>query len=384
MLAGVIRVERSAHPVSRAAVRLAGARGMEESADVVPRFSVVVPCFNEAGYIAATIDSLRAQRFAGGHEIIVVDNNCTDATAAIARDRGATVVSEPEPGVCAARQRGALVARGDIIVSADADTRYGPDWLNRIDRAFAADDRVVAVVGPCRYADGPAWGRGYARVLFGLVGLIYRLTGRVLYATATNIAVRREHFPGYDTRLTQGGDELDLLRRLRRRGRVAFDPGNPSHSSGRRLARGLLYSVFVSLLVHYLAAYLLNRLFGRRVLGAAPAFRTGGTAGVLGAAPTPRTGETADVLGAAPTPRTGETADVLGAAPTPRTGGTAPAGRRPAGRRRVAGAVGATLAGAVAGAVLLMPTALAGDGMSHTYHSIARLVVDAAHPAGHR
>lgn len=252
-------------------------RGILEQSEgygVGVRFSVVIPCFNEADYIGATIASLQAQRVVGGCEIIVVDNNCTDATAAIARNLGATVVTEHERGVCAARQRGAQASRGQIIVSADADTTYAPDWLEKIHRAFAADNRVVGVVGPCRYKDGPHWGRLYARLLFGLVGLAYRLTGRVFYVTATNIAVRRDHFPGYDTRLTQGGDELDLLRRLRRQGRVVYDPGNPSHSSGRRLTRGLVYNMFVTLLVHYLLAYLLNRLFGRRVLGSAPAFRT--------------------------------------------------------------------------------------------------------------
>ncbi|WP_319460255.1 glycosyltransferase family 2 protein [Micromonospora sp. RTP1Z1] len=238
------------------------------------RFSVVIPCFNEADYIAATIASLQAQRVVGGYEIIVVDNNCTDDTATVARNLGATVVTENERGVCAARQRGALASRGEIIVSADADTIYAPDWLDKIHHAFAADKRVVGVVGPCRYKDGPRWGRLYARLLFALVGLAYRLTGRVFYVTATNIAIRRDHFPGYDTNLTQGGDELDLLRRLRRQGRVVYDRSNPSHSSGRRLTRGLVYNLFVTLLVHYLLAYLLNRLFGRRVLGSAPAFRT--------------------------------------------------------------------------------------------------------------
>lgn len=244
------------------------------------RFSVVIPCFNEADYVAATIASLRAQLVEGGCEIIVVDNNCTDATATVARDLGVEVVTEPEPGVCAARQRGALASRGEVIVSADADTSYPPDWLDKIHRTFAADDRVVAVVGPCRYKDGPRWGRLYARLLFGVVGLAYRITGRVFYVTATNIAVRRYHFPGYDTTLTQGGDELDFLRRLRGRGRVVYDKSNPSQSSGRRLTRGLFYNLFVTLFVHYLLAYLLNRLFGRRVLGSAPAFRTSRSAPV--------------------------------------------------------------------------------------------------------
>jgi glycosyltransferase involved in cell wall biosynthesis len=240
---------------------------------MVPRFSVVIPCYNEAGYIAEALRSLHNQTYAGEYEIVVVDNNCTDNTAEIARELGARVVVESNPGVCNARQRGTEASTGTIVVSADADTTLAPDWLEKIDRMFGDDDAIAAVVGPCRYKDGPLWGRVYARALFGAVGLIYRTTGRTLYATATNIAFRRDRWSGYNVLLTQGGDELDVLRNLRAKGRVVYDRTNPTFTSGRRFTRGLAYNLFVSLLVFYLSAYFLNRFFGRRVLGSAPAYR---------------------------------------------------------------------------------------------------------------
>ncbi|GAA3227746.1 glycosyltransferase family 2 protein [Dactylosporangium siamense] len=238
-----------------------------------PRFSVVIPCLNEERYLADALLSLRKQDFDGLCEVIVVDNNCTDETAAIALELGARVVAEPVAGVCNARQRGTEAARGEIVVSADADTVYDRDWLNRIDAHFRADAGVVAVVGPCAYADGPRWGRQYGRTLFAAVQGVYRLTGRAVYASATNIAFRRDAWTGYDTSLTQGGDELDQLRRLRKRGRVVYDHANPTYTSGRRLSRGLAYNLFVTLPVHYLLTYAVNRAAGRRVLGSAPAFR---------------------------------------------------------------------------------------------------------------
>lgn len=237
------------------------------------RFSVVVPCYNEESYLPATIRSLREQDFDGEYEIVVVDNNSTDATAEVARRLGARVVSEPAPGVCNARQAGTAASTGEIVVSTDADTTHAPDWLRKIDQQFRAGDHVVAVVGPCRYQDGPRWGRAFARTLFGAVGMVYRATGRTYYVSATNIAFRRDRWSGYDTRLTQGGDELDVLRRLRRQGTIRYDATNPTFTSGRRFARGLVYNLFVSLLVFYLSAYFVNRMFGRRVLGSAPAFR---------------------------------------------------------------------------------------------------------------
>jgi glycosyltransferase involved in cell wall biosynthesis len=240
---------------------------------VAVRFSVVVPCYNESAYIADTINSLRAQRFRGGWEIVVVDNNCTDDTAEIARGLGARVVFEQRQGVCGARQRGAEASSGQIIVSADADTIYPPDWLATIDAAFRADELVVAVAGPCRYIAGPLWGRVYGRLLFGAVDLTYRLTGRVRYVTATNLAFCRKRWPGYDVRLTQGGDELDLLRKLRKRGVVRYEHANAVWTSSRRLTRGLVYNTVVTLVVYYLSAYLLNRVFRRRIVGSAPPCR---------------------------------------------------------------------------------------------------------------
>jgi hypothetical protein len=103
--------------------------------------------------------------------------------------------------------------------------------------------------------------------------MMYRLTGRVYYVTATNFAFRRDRWPGYDVGLTQGGDELDLLRKLRRRGVVVYDHANPVWTSPRRLTRGVLYNLFVTLAVYYLLAYALNRFFGRRIIGSAPPYR---------------------------------------------------------------------------------------------------------------
>lgn len=258
--------------------------------DPGPRFSVVIPAINESLVIGDCLRSLSAQDFAGRYEVIVVDNNSTDNTAAIARSLGARVIHEPRAGVCFARQRGTEEACGEFVVSTDADTTFDPGWLSRIDASLTDRPRSVAVAGPCQWVAGPWWGGVYSRVLFGLVHLIYLVTGRVCYVSATNIAFRRSDWTGYDTRLTQGGDELDLLRRLRARGKVGFDLGNPTYTSARRLQRGLLYNVVVTCLFYYLLGYGLNRLCQRRVLGTAPAIREAPGAG--------KTLRSAPVLGA--------------------------------------------------------------------------------------
>ncbi|PZS35067.1 MAG: glycosyltransferase family 2 protein [Pseudonocardiales bacterium] len=251
------------------------------STDCQPRISVVIPAFNEEATIAACLASLACQDFVGRVEVIVVDNASTDATADIARAFGARVVSEPVRGVCHARQRGTAAATGDIVVSSDADTTFPPNWLSQIDATMSAQPELVASCGPCSFVDGPWWGAPYTRALFGVTAWFYRRTRRVLYASATNIAFRRCAWTGYDTRLTQGGDELGLLRSLRCRGPVHFDSQRVTLTSSRRLYRGLLYNVFVTCLYFYFGAYFVNRLAGKPLLGAAPAIRPSAVHGGL-------------------------------------------------------------------------------------------------------
>jgi glycosyltransferase involved in cell wall biosynthesis len=246
--------------------------GLWESAPL--RISVVVPAVNEEHYLPACLAALAGQDFPSDRfEVLVVDNNSTDGTAGVAAACGVEVVHESRPGVCFARDTGTTRSRGEVVVSTDADTTFDPGWLSRIDRVFRERPELVAVVGPCRFVEGPWWSRVYTGVLFGAVGLFHRWTGRVLYASATNIAFRRDAWSGYDTHLTQGGDELGLLRRLRTQGPIAYDGTNPTYTSSRRLTRGLVYNVFVTCFYYYLFGYALNRVTGRRLLGTAPEFR---------------------------------------------------------------------------------------------------------------
>jgi len=237
------------------------------------RISVVIPCFNEEACLGETLRTLNEQDFKGGYEVIVVDNNCTDGSVSIAQEYGARVVCEERPGVCFARQAGTDAARGEIIVSSDADTTFDPDWLSQIDEKFRECPMAVAVCGPCDFVNPPWWGRVYPKILFGGVRAVYLLTKRPIYITATNTAFLKEAFDGYDTKMTQGGDELYVLHSLRRKGKVRFTLDYSVHTSSRRLDHGLWYNVFVSFSYYYFIAYHVNKIFGRAVIGMAPAYR---------------------------------------------------------------------------------------------------------------
>ena len=78
------------------------------------RLSIVIPAFNEEKLLAGCLRSARAAASACGHadnEMVVCDNNSTDATASIARQAGAKVVCEPLNRISRARNTGAAVRR---------------------------------------------------------------------------------------------------------------------------------------------------------------------------------------------------------------------------------------------------------------------------------
>lgn len=241
-----------------------------------PRFSVVVPAYNEADDLPAALAALLGQDFDGPYEIIVVDNHSTDTTAEIAAGHGVRVVSEPRPGVCFARQAGTTAATGEIVASTDADTVTPPDWLSRLDAQFRDHPEAVAVGGPCRYQQGPWWAAVFPPLYFAAIGRVHAVTGRLGYLTATNVAFRRAGFSGYDTALAQGGDEVDLLRRLRRWGPVVWDADNPVLTSSRRMDQGLLYTLVVSFGYHYAWSLVQSRRVNRPQI--APAIRRADTA----------------------------------------------------------------------------------------------------------
>ncbi len=237
------------------------------------RFSIVIPSYNEENFLSSCLTSLKNQDFKDNFEIIVVDNNSTDNTYLIANRMGVKVISETQPGVCFARQAGSEVAQGEIIISTDADTIFKKNWLSNIDKTFKKDPNIIAVSGPCRYIDGPWWGKSYTYFLFTANYLYSLLFKHPFYISATNVAFYKSYFEGYDLTSMQGGDELHILNNLKKHGKIKFLYNNPSLTSGRRLKQGLTYNFFVTFLFYYLGAYYLNKLFKRQLIGAAPSFR---------------------------------------------------------------------------------------------------------------
>jgi glycosyltransferase involved in cell wall biosynthesis len=238
-----------------------------------PIISVVIPAYNEQDFLGPCLKTLQYQSTDIEYEVIVVDNNSSDNTAKVAEEYGARVVYQPIQGVCAARQAGTEAAKGEIVISTDADATFHPDYLTNVMKKFAERPDASAIAGTPFYVDAPLWIFIYKPPLFAFSWIVYKITGSAGYISACNTAFKKKYWTGYNTALTQGGDEFGLLKQLKPKGHVVLDLNNPVNTSSRRLQRGFLYNFFVTLLTYYVLDYLLSKLSGRSMFGSAPAFR---------------------------------------------------------------------------------------------------------------
>lgn len=100
--------------------------------------SVVIPVYNAELYLAEAVQSILAQTLPVA-EIILVDDGSTDGSAAVAQKFAPPVrlLSQPNAGAGAARNRGVQTAQGDLIAFLDADDLWTPDKLARQTQALA-------------------------------------------------------------------------------------------------------------------------------------------------------------------------------------------------------------------------------------------------------
>jgi glycosyltransferase involved in cell wall biosynthesis len=177
---------------------------------------VVIPAHNSARTLAACLDSVYAQS-CPIHEVIVVDDGSTDATARIARGYPCTLIRhDPNRGVSAARNTGIAAATGDILFFLDSDEALTPDSVANALRILDADPECGCVHGVIApeplFDDGPV---EHYKVLHAHWWRL-RGVGEVETAFFAQAAVRREVFEqlgGFDERL-RDSEDLEFSDRL--------------------------------------------------------------------------------------------------------------------------------------------------------------------------
>ncbi|OFV93249.1 MAG: glycosyltransferase [Acidobacteria bacterium RIFCSPLOWO2_02_FULL_61_28] len=187
------------------------------------RISVIIPALNEAGVIAGALASAAAEPDA---ELIVVDGGSRDATAEIARSHGATVVTAPLGRACQ-MNAGAHIATGEYLLFLHADTRLAPRYADEVRRILGLPG--VAAGAFELKIDGTGWG---LRLVERAANLRSRLLELPLGDQAFFLkAALFRSLGGYSEIPLL--EDLELARRLRRRGRIVT-ASIPALTSARR------------------------------------------------------------------------------------------------------------------------------------------------------
>lgn len=206
--------------------------------------SVVIPAFNEEAVIGPCLEALGSQ-IDEIDEIVVVDNNSTDATAEIAggiddAHGKVRVISELEPGLIPARNTGIGAAKFEIVARIDADTIVEPGWADAIRSFFgSADPAFVAALGPFTQYDMPL--QGIHRLIMGAAAGSKGDTGvkEVSGLYGANMVIRKTAWDEIATSLNEGQgiwEDLDISLSLAAAGyKMALIDGMRAQVSGRRM-----------------------------------------------------------------------------------------------------------------------------------------------------
>ncbi|MDB6108453.1 MAG: hypothetical protein JWR69_203 [Pedosphaera sp.] len=189
--------------------------------------SVIIPAHNEEDYIGLTLDAVNRQNYPY-FEVIVIANGCTDRTAAIAVDNCHRLVVLSDKGLGVARNLGAKLARGELLLFLDADTLLEPGALETIANKFSR-----------RYAAGtlkgcPDGDRFSFRLIYWVKNFLHRWSihegsSGVILCWKRNFVSTR----GFDEAL-QVRENSELIHRLKRFGRYRYIGETTATTSMRR------------------------------------------------------------------------------------------------------------------------------------------------------
>jgi len=180
--------------------------------NALPQVSIVIPCFNQGAFIDDALLTIFEQTY-DDYDIVIVNDGSDDDTTPKILDSltfpRVTVVHQDNVGLPGARNRGISVARGEYVVSLDADDELAPRFLEELSGALDADE-------------GIAFAHCWARI-FGDYQAIWatRPFNRFQLLLSNSVVgcvmlrkVAWEAVGGYDESMLEGNEDWDLWIRL--------------------------------------------------------------------------------------------------------------------------------------------------------------------------
>jgi glycosyltransferase involved in cell wall biosynthesis len=201
-----------------------------DAARFATMISVIIPAHNEERYLGRTLEALRRQNY-GWFEVIVVANGCTDRTKEVARGKCHKLIVLSQKSLGIARNLGARMARGELLLFLDADTLLEPMALRVISDTLTIEDAAATIQGR------PDQPRLAYRLIYTLKNFVYRCS--LHPGTSGVILCWKEHFirvGGFDEGL-EVRENSDLVKRLMRFGCYKYIGGVSATTSMRRYHR---------------------------------------------------------------------------------------------------------------------------------------------------
>lgn len=193
-----------------------------------PRVSVIIVNWNGAKHLRLCLPSLASQSFKS-LEIIVVDGRSSDDSAEVARSHGVRWLPlEKNLGLAPALNRGARIAKGDLLLFVNNDMRFDPGFVAALVEPLEEDDQIFATDGMQFSWDGTIRGHLAARLtnirprrdsstelVPGLYFYQQEKTDRspVFMASAACMMARRTFFEelgGFDDKLPLGYEDVEI------------------------------------------------------------------------------------------------------------------------------------------------------------------------------
>lgn len=214
------------------------------------RIGLVIPTYNEEKYIVKLFESLERSTIYPD-EVIIVDDQSTDRTREIAKSYGAEVVLVDKKNIGYARKIGMLVAKHNILVSGSADMVVSSLWLERLTAPIKSGYDVS--FGRIDVDSQDVINKSFAKFINNYSEWAFRLF-RMVWASGDNIAISRPfyHKIGGFKELKMGED-IELIKRAIRLGKVYYAKDAVIYTSDRRVKRWGKIRFFL----YYLTAYVL-------------------------------------------------------------------------------------------------------------------------------
>src|ERR1044071_5166257 len=153
--------------------------------------TIVIPAYNEARNIGACLESIARQTIAPT-QVLLVDNNSTDDTVAIASTFPfVTILHAKQQGIVYARDLGFNSATSDIIGRIDADSQLKPGWVEHVLRYYANDKHSQRGISGLGYFYNLRWPRVFGKAQHLLAFSLNRVImgGYILWGS--NMAIPR-------------------------------------------------------------------------------------------------------------------------------------------------------------------------------------------------